>query len=76
MNVETRTIEVQRSFESFERFWAIAQTGPRVARRVAEMAEADRGRLREGLRRRLPVDATGRLTYGAHANAIKAQVPG
>ena len=76
VNVETRTIEVQRSFESFERFWAIAQTGPRVTRRVAEMAEADRGRLREGLRRRLPVDATGRLTYGAHANAIKAQVPG
>ncbi len=39
VNVETRTIEVQRRFESFERFSAIAQTGPRVARRVAEMSE-------------------------------------
>ena len=62
VNVETRTIEVQRSYESFERFWEIAQTGPRVARRVAEMGEEERARLRDGLRRRLPVDAQGRLT--------------
>jgi ubiquinone/menaquinone biosynthesis C-methylase UbiE len=77
VNVETRTIEVQRSFESFERFWEIAQTGPRVAARVAQMGEDERAHLRDGLRRRLPsVDAQGRLTYRAWANAIKGRVPG
>ena len=76
VNVETRRIEVQRSFESFERFWEIAQTGPRVAARIAEMGDDDRARLRDGLRRRLPVDAEGRLTYGAWANAIKGRFPG
>jgi hypothetical protein len=76
VNVETRTIEVQRSFESFERFWEIAQTGPRVAARVAQMGEDERAHLRDGLRRRLPsVDAQGRLTYRAWANAIKGRVP-
>jgi SAM-dependent methyltransferase len=76
VDVETETIAVQRSFESFERYWEIAQTGPRVAARIAQMDEADRARLRDGLRRRLPVDAQGRLTYGAWANAIKGWVPG
>ena len=76
VGVETRTIEVERSFESFDRFWAIAQTGPRVATRVAQMGEADRARLREGVRRRLPVDAQGQPTYRAWSHAVKGRVPG
>jgi hypothetical protein len=76
VDVETRTIEVQRSFESFERFWEIAQTGPRVVARLAQMGDDERARLRDGVRRRLPaVDAQGRLTYRASANAIKGRVP-
>ena len=77
LDVETRTIEVRRSFEGFERFWAIAQTGPRVGARIAQMGEEERARLREGVRRRLPaVDAQGRLTLRAWANAVKGRVPG
>ena len=76
VDVETETIAVQRSFESFERYWEIAQTGPRVVARLAQMGEDERARLRDSLRRRLPaVDAQGRLTYGASANAIKGRVP-
>jgi ubiquinone/menaquinone biosynthesis C-methylase UbiE len=76
VDVETRTIEVQRSFESFERFWEIAQTGPRVAAPLAGMGADERARLRDGVRQRLPaVDAQGRLTYGARANAVKGRVP-
>jgi SAM-dependent methyltransferase len=75
VNVETQTIAVQRRFDSFERFWEIAQTGPRVVARIAGMSDDDRARLRDGLRRRLPVDAQGGLSSGAWANAIKGRVP-
>jgi hypothetical protein len=40
------------------------------------MGDDDRARLRDGLRRRLPVDAQGRLTCGGWANAVKGRVPG
>ena len=76
VDIETQTIDVQRRYESFERFWEIAQTGPRVAPRIARMSDDDRARLRDGLRRRLPVDAQGQLSDRAWANAIKGRVPG
>ena len=76
VDLETQTIEVRREYESFDRHWEIARTGPRVSARIAELGEAERARLREGLRRRLPVDASGRLVCTAKANAIKGRVPG
>ena len=76
VDLETTTIEVQREYESFERFWEIAQTGPRVAARVAQMSDAERARLREGLRARLAAGTQGPLRCSARANAIKGRVPG
>ena len=65
---------MQRSFEDFETFWRIAQTGPRLAPLVAAMGAGPLQRLTERLRLRLPPDADGRITYGARANAIKGRV--
>jgi SAM-dependent methyltransferase len=76
VDVETRRIEVQRSFADFDSFWTIAQTGPRVAPRLATMPAADLAQLQRRLRERLPADADGRITYGAFANAVKGRVPG
>ncbi|CAN5892313.1 class I SAM-dependent methyltransferase [soil metagenome] len=75
VEIETRVIEVERTFSDFDSFWAISQTGPRVAPRLAAMAPADVELLKNRLRARLPADATGRITYRASANAVKGRVP-
>ncbi len=76
VDVETRTISVERTFDSFDDFWRIAQSGPRMAPRVAAMTSADVALLEDRLRARLPADASGRVTYGASANAVKGRVAG
>lgn len=75
VEIETREIEVERSFADFESFWAIAQTGPRLLPKLTAMTPAERERLKEGLRARLPADASGRITCAARANAIKGRTP-
>ncbi|HEY4066872.1 MAG TPA: methyltransferase domain-containing protein [Burkholderiaceae bacterium] len=73
--LETREIEVQRSFADFDTYWTVVQTGPRMAPRLASMAPADVQRLKDRLRERLGADANGRITYSARANAIKGRKP-
>jgi len=75
VDIEAREIVMQRSFDDFETFWRIARTGPRIAPRLAEMAEGAGQRLKERMRERMVADANGRITYGASANAIKGRVP-
>ena len=74
VHIETRVIDVQRTFASFESFWEIAQTGPRIAPKIGAMSAGDAALLKARLRARLTPDAEGRITYGARANAIKGRV--
>jgi len=74
VDIATREIAVQRSFDDFETFWRIARTGPRIAPRIAAMTDGTGQRLKERMRERLVPDANGRITYGASANAIKGRV--
>jgi len=73
--IETREIAVRRSFTDFDDVWATCLLSPSVAAVLATMASGDVDRLKERLRARLPADASGRITYGARANAIKGRVP-
>ena len=75
VRVQTREIVVQRTFEDFESFWRIAQSGPRLAPRLGTMPPDDVARLQQRLRVRLTADADGRVSYTARANAIKGFVP-
>ena len=72
--VDTRKIMVQRTFADFDDFWTIT-LGSSVGQTVASMASSDVELLKTRLRARLPADAAGRITYGAHANAITGRVP-
>jgi ubiquinone/menaquinone biosynthesis C-methylase UbiE len=72
--VETRTIQVQRTFADFNEFWTVS-LGSSVGQTVARMQSSDVELLKARMRARVPVDAAGRITYGAHANAVKGQVP-
>jgi SAM-dependent methyltransferase len=73
--VETREITVERTFDDFDDYCATILGGPSVGPKLAAMASEDIALLKARMRARLPSDATGRITYGARANAVKGRVP-
>jgi SAM-dependent methyltransferase len=73
--IETREITVQRTFADFDDYWTTIRGGPSVGPTIAAMSSEDLALLQERMRSRLPADATGRITYGARANAVKGRVP-
>jgi SAM-dependent methyltransferase len=73
--VETREINVRRTFDDFDDFWKTT-TATGGLRPTLEVMEADAiAQLKARVHARLPADAQGRITYGARANAVKGRVP-
>ena len=73
--VETREITVQRTFADFDDYWTTILGGPSVGPKLASMAPGELALLQARVRGRLPADGSGRITYGARANAIRGRVP-
>jgi SAM-dependent methyltransferase len=74
-SVETREINVQRTFIDFDDYWTTILGGPSVGPPLATMMSDDLAVLKARMRAHLPADALGRITYSAQANAIKGRVP-
>jgi len=72
-DVDMHVIKVERTFASFDEFWSIAMTS-NVRMVIDKMPATDAEHLKTKVRERLPPDAAGRITFGAHANAIKGRV--
>ena len=75
VDVETCVFSAERSYPSFDAWWAIAQTGPRLAPVLAQMPAAQLAVLRGRLRARLASGADGAVTTTARANAVRGRVP-
>jgi SAM-dependent methyltransferase len=75
VEVETRAIEVTRSFRDAEEVWAVTSPTPLDAARD-QLRPGDVERLREHVLARLPVAADGSVTYAASAHAVKGRLPG
>jgi SAM-dependent methyltransferase len=73
--VESREIEVRRTFADFNDLWSSSMGISQVEDAVATLAAGDVQLLKARLRARLPADAQGRITYAARVNAIKGRVP-
>ncbi|HEV7396853.1 MAG TPA: class I SAM-dependent methyltransferase [Pyrinomonadaceae bacterium] len=73
-DIETHEITVQRTFADFEDYWTTILGGASVGPGIAAMAPKDREILKIRMRAHLPADATGRITYGARANAVKGRL--
>ena len=70
-DVRQRTIEVERTFESFDAFWTTATAMGGTKLLLQEAAPDMRERLRDAVRRRMPPPgAQGEITLQARANAI------
>jgi ubiquinone/menaquinone biosynthesis C-methylase UbiE len=74
-SIETREITVQRSFADFDEYWMMSTGSGSIRPTVAAMSAADVEQLKQRVRARLPVDASGRITCSARANAVKGHVP-
>jgi Methyltransferase domain len=72
--VETRKIEVQRTFPDFDDFWT-AMLSSSTGSTVAAMSPDDAALLKRRVRAGLPADDAGRITYRTWANAVKGRVP-
>jgi SAM-dependent methyltransferase len=72
--VETREISIQRTFVDFDDYWATVLGGPSVGRQLAAMSPGNVDVLKARMRAHLPADSTGRIRYGARANAVKGRV--
>ena len=70
-DVQTREITVTRTFADFDDYWSAVLGGPSVGHRIAAMSSLQQSELQRKLRERLPADSSGRITYGARANAVK-----
>ncbi|QXI31295.1 class I SAM-dependent methyltransferase [Pseudomonas vanderleydeniana] len=73
-DIETRAIEVSRTFADFDDFWETARGAPSVGATLARLTGEDLESLKARVRERLPADAEGRITYSARANAVKGRV--
>jgi SAM-dependent methyltransferase len=70
--IETREIAVERSFASFDDFWATTAPGANALR---ELPPDRLAQVRERVQRRMATSDGGRITYSARANAIKGRLP-
>jgi ubiquinone/menaquinone biosynthesis C-methylase UbiE len=73
--IETREIAVQRSYSDFDEFWSTSMAMGSMQPMLAGMAAGEVEQFKGRVRARLTVDATGRVTHQARANAIKGRVP-
>lgn len=73
--IESREINVERTFRDFGEFWQIKATAPSIQPIVATMPAADLAALKQRVRARLPAAADGRIVYAARAHAIKGWKP-
>ena len=74
-SVDTREIDVRRTFADFEDYWTTILGGPSVGPQLASMEPDTLALLKARMRELLPTDADGRVTYSARANAVKGRVP-
>ena len=75
-DVETREITVQNTYASFDDYFADSLMIPSIGSVMKSMASGDIDALKKRVRAKLRVDAQGRVTGSARANAAKGRVPG
>jgi len=72
--IETRRIDVTRSFADFEDFFAASTSGTTVKPLVASMTPEVVAELKQRVRQHITEHATGGVSYDAFANAVKGRV--
>ncbi|MBT5912481.1 class I SAM-dependent methyltransferase [Rhodospirillaceae bacterium] len=72
--IETKTINVCRSFENFEEFWEITSNSSAFKSLLSEMEREKFEELKCRVRQRIPARVDGGISYSSWANAIRGVV--
>lgn len=74
--IDTCVIRIQVAYADFDDFWQ-STTAPvgGSGKALADLSPDMREKLKLRLREQLPIAADGRISYEAHANAVKGRVP-
>lgn len=72
--VETRRIDVTRTYASVDDFWGAASGSMSLKTTLAKMEPARLADLKACVRKHLREESDGRITVSAHANAVKGRV--
>jgi SAM-dependent methyltransferase len=70
-DVETSTFHVERSFKSFEEYWAISSLGPSVIGALNELSSEVVDDIKSKLKETLERDKDNKIVSRAFANAVK-----
>jgi hypothetical protein len=75
-DIETHVIQIRVYYESFEDFWTSnsVPVGPSGAA-IAKLSADKKEELKNLLRKRLPTERDGSISYEPFANAVKGRVP-
>jgi ubiquinone/menaquinone biosynthesis C-methylase UbiE len=73
-SIESKQINVERSFVDFEEFWNVTTPSPAVAVVFDDLEPDLVMEIRSSVKKELQPDASGRIICEAHANAIKGIV--
>ncbi len=74
-DVSVTRIDIQLAFDDFDAFWAAnTSMANTVVRAMESLSASDLEKLKDDLRLKLPTDQSGRISYGAFANAVKGKV--
>lgn len=75
-DIDAIVIEAAQSYRDFDDYWQVqTMTFHPVGKSVAALDDNKRGELRDAMRKMLPPDANGKITYKARAVAFKARAP-
>ena len=73
-DIATRDITVQRTYASFDDYWATVQGAPSMGAKLAALSAEHTATLKARLQARLGANAAGEITCSARANAIVGTV--
>jgi SAM-dependent methyltransferase len=76
VDIKTEVVRARRLFDSFDDYWSTTIGAPNLAPMLATMTPADVSQLKSRVREQVPIEASGRVTIEAHANAIVGRQPG
>ena len=71
--VQTRQLEVQRTFADFDDYWTTVLGAPSTGPKMAAMTPEALADLQSRMRARLPASGSGQITCAARANAVKGR---
>jgi len=75
-DIEAQVVRARRTFDDFEDYWSTTIAAPNLAPMIKTLATADVTQLKSRVREQVPIEASGRVSIEARANAIVGRRPG